>query len=290
MHFSAFSQHHGIPTNLIDITTSPLVSLYFACQKFDTPINKLDTNRGFVYLLKDSFVDITNVLAKFEDDNILELFAYNRRNIFIDMYNLFLEFQIKDPSQFRQYVQNLHKEYRAYFKNIEEKQCITKDIPIYDDWNYDMIISAYAKKVKEPNEKLQLIYNQLNDFDHVNDEVFLYTAMLQFFFRNILDTSNHDILWYNTIMPIFKYAPILSFERGRNQQGLFIYQAYLNYNLKITDTPMLMLARQRVWPNHIIVINNKEKILMELDFLGINAKFIYGDYDNIAKYITKQIK
>ncbi|PFI24265.1 FRG domain-containing protein, partial [Bacillus thuringiensis] len=84
MHFSAFSQHHGIPTNLIDITSSPLVALYFACQKFDSPENdgeNLDKNRGFVYLIEDSFVDITNILSKFEDDNILELLAYNKRNI-----------------------------------------------------------------------------------------------------------------------------------------------------------------------------------------------------------------
>lgn len=31
--FLAFSQHHGISTNLIDFTSSPLTSLYFACYK-----------------------------------------------------------------------------------------------------------------------------------------------------------------------------------------------------------------------------------------------------------------
>ena len=29
-HFLAFAQHHGIPTNLLDFSLSPLVSLYFS--------------------------------------------------------------------------------------------------------------------------------------------------------------------------------------------------------------------------------------------------------------------
>ncbi|PKR94354.1 hypothetical protein bcere0024_021230 [Bacillus cereus Rock4-18] len=40
----------------------------------------------------------------------------------------------------------------------------------------------------------------------------------------------------------------------------------------------------------IVVINNKEKILEKLDFIGINEKFIYGDYDHIASYIRKKFQ
>jgi hypothetical protein len=38
----------------------------------------------------------------------------------------------------------------------------------------------------------------------------------------------------------------------------------------------------------VIVIENKEKILHELDFMDINEKFIYGDYDSTARYIKKK--
>lgn len=31
-HFLAFCQHHGIPTNLVDVSYSPLVALFFACE------------------------------------------------------------------------------------------------------------------------------------------------------------------------------------------------------------------------------------------------------------------
>lgn len=42
--FLAFSQHHGIPTNLVDFTTFPLVALFFACQPHED-----DDGLGFVY-------------------------------------------------------------------------------------------------------------------------------------------------------------------------------------------------------------------------------------------------
>ncbi|HBG2473036.1 TPA: FRG domain-containing protein, partial [Clostridioides difficile] len=95
-------------------------------------------------------------------------------------------------------------------------------------------------------------------------------------------------IWWLNCIPNFTYSPILSFERGRNQQGLFIYQAFLSFTEKVYDTPVL--AQQRIWPDKTIIIENKEKILAELDFIGINQKFIYGDYDNIANYIKNKYK
>lgn len=87
-------------------------------------------------------------------------------------------------------------------------------------------------------------------------------------------------------IPTFIYTPFLSFERGRNQQGLFVYQAHISYEETIYGTHIL--SQQRVWPEIVIVVENKEKILEDLDLIGINEKYIYGDFDNIAKYIKNQ--
>lgn len=59
--------------------------------------------------------------------------------------------------------------------------------------------------------------------------MFYIQQFFKYFSKNILEDISQHVIWFKTIMPIFKYAPILSFERGRNQQGLFIYQNYLNY-------------------------------------------------------------
>jgi hypothetical protein len=55
--FLAFSQHHGIPTNLIDISSNPLVSLWFACSE-----NFKET--AFVYCFNNRNVDITSMIEE----------------------------------------------------------------------------------------------------------------------------------------------------------------------------------------------------------------------------------
>ncbi|MED3397324.1 hypothetical protein [Bacillus wiedmannii] len=73
-----------------------------------------------------------------------------------------------------------------------------------------------------------------------------------------------------------------------NQQGIFIYQNYLQSG-EFIKTPYVE-GIQKIVSDKIVVINNKEKILEKLDFIGINEKFIYGDYNHIASYIRKKFQ
>ncbi|WP_255914611.1 FRG domain-containing protein [Bacillus cereus] len=285
-YFSAFSQHHGIPTNLIDITTSPLVSLYFACQEYTNPkiTNGLqfDEERGFVYLFKDDFVNITNILTKFEGSNILELFASDEKDIFLDMYYAFLNFETEHPEVFYEYLKKLHIDFYKYFEDfISDFMANLDDFPSYDDGMYKLSFYKYSLNILNVHPRYEKFYEKITN---MSETVFLYTACLQLYLGLLL-FDNSASGWLEVI-PKFKYAPILTFERGRNQQGLFVYQNYLQSS-SLVSTPYIV-SIQRIWPDKIIVINNKNQILKELDFIGINEKFIYGDYDNIAKYIKRK--
>jgi len=98
-HFVAFSQHYGLTTNLLDVTASPMVALFFACyEESCCKYKKSNKNTyGKVYIFDNDSIDITLVLSEFQKRGIFNQDVFDRlstgnRTIYNTMYDAFKKY------------------------------------------------------------------------------------------------------------------------------------------------------------------------------------------------------
>jgi hypothetical protein len=258
-HFIAFCQHYGLPTNLIDFTESPLISLFFAC--YAKPIQSQVSN-GYIYFIdKTKTYDLTSEIAKNNHISLDEMFY------FVETQEHVCPLAVVENSLFPFLRDNI-KKFNLSNDHVRKHKCPSDNRHIISLAQKYASVHSMAKYISDNWERLE----------HRRGIHYMAYIML-------LDLETLEKPFELPVL--YMYKPPAVVQRISVQHSVFLYQ--FKNSVWRDDNPQVV---QKVTPFFTIEVDGKKKsdILKDLDYLGINIKTVFGDYDHVAEYIVEKNK
>ncbi|WP_303765753.1 FRG domain-containing protein [Abiotrophia defectiva] len=308
-------QHYGAVTNILDLSSNPLVGLFFACYG-DSQKNGMvyiygsDISREKHYFEKeialqtalsfidkadiDRFIKVFSVFKEMVPDNSTLYRRVCRREITVDGIEEILEEEFEN---------NISQE---HYKLIHRKEISMPFVakPDTDEIGKAMDnITKYMKKVDSSYKYINYLNGKgqnelkLSGYQKIIKR-FIIDIIVDFLdklrlYSGVIEPLNFPYAIYEDILKSYVVKSSKINERIKNQRGAFIVPGYITVKEKGSDeikkeVDNSIKSSVTTLCEIEIPSDKKEEILKQLKYIGIDEGFIYPEIAHIAKTVSER--